>query len=475
MPEHRIDDETRTTAVETTLGGEILGAAASESALNPPTELPDRRIRLRVLASGCALALVAYIHRVGFGSIVAAPSFQASVGLDVQSVSYLFGAFYLAYAAFEVPTGAIGDRLGVRSLLAFLVAGWSILTLAIAAAFWLPRGSAAVLFYLMLIRFLFGGCQAGAFPALGRVTAAWFPIDERGRAQGAIWMSARLGGALAPLFIVRLLGTFGAGPAAFAILAGIGLIWAGWFAWWFRDEPASMRGVTPAELARIARGRTSPTPSDSHVRVPWRPLFTSPNILALCLMYICLGCGPNFYITMFPDYLRKVRGFDDETASWISAAPFAFGVVGCVLGGWLSDRIIRVTGNKTLGRRLVGGAGLGAAAFPLIATLFVRDPLPLAILHGLTFFFTDLAMGPSWAACVDIGERHAGVLSGVMNSAGAVAAAAWMLVIGRLLQRGQETALFLLLVVFYTLGALLWLRIDASQTLPDESSPDPNL
>ena len=281
-------------------------------------------------------------------------------------------------------------------------------------------------------------------------------------------MSARLGGALAPLLMVWVLSKLGATPFAFGVLAAIGLAWAGWFVSWFRDRPDEMRGVTRAEIERIERGRAPIPKGHRRGRISWRRLLGSPNVWALCLMYICLGFGPNFYMTMFPDYLRKLRGFDDQTASWIASAPLAFGVVGCVVGGWQSDRIIRATGNKMLGRRLVGALGLGLAAIPLTATLFVSDPIALAILHGLTFFGNDLAISPAWAACADIGEEHAGVLSGLMNASGGVVAAGWMFVVGRLLHNKMETTLFVALAAAYVLGSLMWLRIDASKKLEVE-------
>ncbi len=139
------------------------------------------RVRFQVLAFACALAVVTYIHRIGFA--VGAPAIARSLDLDEAQVGYLMAAFMLAYGAFQVPGGLMGDRLGGRRVLTILVLGWSLMTGAVALAAFLPRRTVLPFVFLVALRFLFGMFQAGGFPSLGRVIADWMPITERGSAR----------------------------------------------------------------------------------------------------------------------------------------------------------------------------------------------------------------------------------------------------------------------------------------------------
>ncbi len=163
--------------------------------------------------------------------------------------------------------------------------------------------------------------------------------------------------------------------------------------------------------------------------------------------------------------MRTHRQLSLETARWVAATPLACGIVGCVLGGWLSDQIIRQSGSLKWGRRVVGSFGLALGALALAATILVENPVALGALLGLAFFGNDLAMGPAWASCADIGERYAGTLGGAMNMTGALTGALGAITIGRLLQAGATTPLFLMLGLIYLLGAFLWWGVDSSRPI----------
>ena len=143
-------------------------------------------------------------------------------------------------------------------------------------------------------------------------------------------------------------------------------------------------------------------------------MLRSPSVWSLCLMYGFLGFSGNFYLTLLPTYLKNHRHLDSQTAGLLTSLPFAFGVAACFLGGWFSDAVIRRWG-KRWGRRIVGATGLSLAGLSIVAVPWVEGVVPLGFLLVLTFFGNDLAMAPAWAAAADIGERHAGVLSGAMN------------------------------------------------------------
>src|SRR5262249_14379255 len=156
---------------------------------------PMTRVRYQVLAFTVALAGVTYLDRVCIAT--AKGQIQDDLELSNVQMGFVFSAFTLAYAVFEIPTGAWGDRIGPRRVLTRIVAWWSSFTIVTAAAFNYAS--------LLAIRFLFGMGEAGAFPNASKVISRWFPAAERGTAQGIFFAGAHLGGGLTPMIVGHLL------------------------------------------------------------------------------------------------------------------------------------------------------------------------------------------------------------------------------------------------------------------------------
>jgi ACS family glucarate transporter-like MFS transporter len=436
------------------------------------------QVRYQVLAGLCVLGLIAYVHRVGFAS--SGTFLKDEFALSDPDWGNVMAAFLVAYAVFEVPWGLLGDKLGARHLLTLIALGWSALTAAVALIALLPRGTAtepalAAFWLLIALRFLFGAFQAGVFPAISRVVADWLPLEERATAQGFLWMACRLGGALAPFLMVGLISAFGGWEASLVLASFLGVAWCALFWPWFRNRPEHMRQVNAAELQRIAAGR-GPRRAG---HISWLKLFRLPSVWFLCLMYGFSGCSATFFITMLPDYLRKQRGLSPEQMQWLAGLPLAFGVAACLGGGLISDRFIRHTGNRRWGRRITGLVGHACAGVALLSTVWVHDVWALAALLSATFFFNDLAMGPAWASCADIGERYAGTLGGAMNTIGNLGGALGAVIAGSLLGSefipylpgfsdyvvaGNELVFYIFAGSFW-LGSLCWLGIDVTRPL----------
>jgi len=424
---------------------------------------PDSRLRYLVLLAAGGVAILGYIHRVGFAQ--ALPDIQKRFEFSNSAASYIFVAFFLSYGLFEVPWGLIGDKLGVRHLLVGLVLGWSFLTGAIVWVDWFPIQTVWPLVYVLVLRFGFGAFQAGTFPSLSRMMTDWMPVGERGFAQGWVWMSSRIGGAIAPLIVIWTMKHFG-GLHAFWYLAALGLLWSALFWPWFRNKPAEKANISRVELEKIALNRPANAPS-AHLHLPWRQASRSLSVWSICAMYGCLGFTGNFFITMLPVYLRNERKLDPDTVGYLSSLPLACGIISCLLGGYLSDRIIRKTGNRTLGRRTVAVTGFLVAFAALITTIWIQNPVWLGVFLCATFFANDLAMGPAWAACSDIGEQYAGTLGGTMNMVGSFAGALGALFAGRLLDHGMAVAMIAMFAGAYLVGVITWMGIDVNRRLSD--------
>src|SRR5262245_61639347 len=193
-------------------------------------------------------------------------------------------AFMIGYGLFEMPWGFLGDRFGVRHAVAAIVVGGSVLTALLVLVTFLPSRAILIVGFLVIIRFLFGAFQAGTFPAISRMMADWMPSSERGSAQGAIWMSSRIGGALAPLLLVWLFTSWGDWKLPVVLLGAMGVIWCALFWPWFRNQPEEMPSVNQAERKLVHAGRASHF-SGEHGAIPWRLMVQSRSVWSLCMMY----------------------------------------------------------------------------------------------------------------------------------------------------------------------------------------------
>ncbi|MBY0228719.1 MAG: MFS transporter, partial [Gemmataceae bacterium] len=268
-----------------------------------PSVLRPTWVRYQVLAVACSLAVLTYLQRQGFVS--STPYIKEDLDLDDEQFGFLASAWLVAYGLFQMPGGLLGDRLGARHLLALLVLAWSLLVGLAALAPLFPPGSGSLFAFLLVVRFLFGGLQAGGFPALARVVADWVPARNRGLAQGMIWTSSRLGGFLAPLLALWLIRGTGGWQGPLWLLAGLGWAWCAGFWLWFRDRPEGHPAVNAAELALLPR----PEPARRDP-VPWRRFLSSPSVWGLCLMYGFVGFSGNFITSLLPIYLRDHRKLD---------------------------------------------------------------------------------------------------------------------------------------------------------------------
>jgi MFS family permease len=335
------------------------------------------------------LAIITFLDRIAIAS--AGPQIQRELGISPELWGWILGSFVLSYGAFEIPTGMLGDRLGQRRVLTRIVVWWSAFTSLTGAAFSFTQ--------LLAIRFLFGAGEAGAYPNISGTLSKWFPASERARTQGYIWAASRFGGALAPIIVVPLQMHVG-WRLTFVLFGAVGLIWA--FVWrtLYRDP--------------------QPWPSsknETRVAISWRTLIRSRQLWLIFSMYFCYAWGSWFYFGWFPVYLVKGAGFSEAQMGIFAALPFLFGTAGNLVGGHLSDYLVKRLGLKA-GRRIVGVASLGGSAMLLIGMAMTRNHVAIVVSSSLGFGVADLMLPAAWAVCLDVGKSHAGLVTGVMNTAG---------------------------------------------------------
>ena len=295
-------------------------------------------------------------------------------------------AFTIAYALFEVPTGAWGDRIGTRLLLTRIVVWWSSFTMVTAAAFSFTS--------LIVVRFLFGAGEAGAFPNVSKTFSRWFPVSERGTAQGIFFAGARLGGGLTPLLVAALLDVL-SWRMIFIVFGAIGFVWAAAWFLWFCDDPAEHSRVSAAELALIQSGREPEVPHRLDLATV-RRVMTDRNMIVLSLMYFTQAYGFYFNITWLPTYLSQARGFSSVHLGVLAGLPLLLSAVADLVGGVATDRVVRAFGLK-VGRCGIGGISLVVAGTALFAGAAVSDPLLSALLIALSGAADSFLLGAAWA------------------------------------------------------------------------------
>lgn len=360
-------------------------------------------VRYGVLGWVCSLSMITYIDRVCIKQVRG--DIQKDLGLTPDEFGWVFAAFALTYAMFEVPSGWLADWIGPRKVLARIVLCWS--------AFTALTGASWNLVSLVTFRLLFGAGEAGAYPTSARALRSWFSYRQRGLAQGLPWVFGRWGGAIAPLligFCAALLGWRG----SFALFGLLGVAWVFGFYTWFRDTPREHPGVNEAELAVIEEGRG---PQDKPAPLSWRMALSSRTLWMLCLMYYCSNAGWCLFITWDVEYFQKVLGLSGLELQLASGGPLFCGGVACMLGGLFTDRQVRVWGRRW-GRTLQGFVSYGLGAFFFLLAVQTTDAALAVTALCVASFCKDFAMAASWSTTLDIGHRYSGTVAGFMNMIG---------------------------------------------------------
>jgi MFS transporter, ACS family, D-galactonate transporter len=363
--------------------------------------------------------MINYLDRAVLG--VAAPSMTRELGLDAVVMGVVFSAFSWTYAAAQIPGGAFLDRVGTRLAYFWSVATWSLFTLL--------QGLATGLASLLTFRLGLGVAEAPAFPTNSRVLSTWFPQHERARATSAYSIGQYFGLAfLSPLlfFIVESLGW----RALFVIAGVVGLTFSAIWLRFYRD-PQDSEHANQAELDYIEAGgglghQIQATP------FAWRnigKLLQHRQILGASIGQFAGNSTLVFFLTWFPTYLATERHMEWLKVGFYAVMPFIAASIGVLVGGWISDMLIRWTGSATLGRKLPIIAGLSLASTIVIANFVDSNEVVIAIM-SIAFFGQGL-VNLGWTLITDVAPKNLiGLTGGVFNLCANLAGIVTPLVIG---------------------------------------------
>ena len=385
---------------------------------NPADAATPTRVRYVILLLIFAITTFNYADRATLS--VTGSAMRAEFGFDAIRMGYIFSAFSWAYVLSQVPAGWLLDRFGARRVYAASIFLWSLFTLLQSSIGVLGSGAAAVT-ALFVLRFAMGAAEAPAFPANAKVVASWFPTKERGTAS-AIFNSAQYFAAVifTPL-MAWLTHAFG-WHHVYIVMGVAGFLLA--FTWLkVMKNPAQHPKVNRSELEHIEQGgglihgrQTQVAGSlagsrSGHAR--WsivRQLLGNRMLLGVYLAQFCINVLTYFFLTWFPIYLVQARGMTILKAGLVASLPAICGFLGGVLGGILSDAMIRRGHSLTVARKvpIVGGMLLSAC---IIGCNYVDTDWLVVALMSLAFFGKGLgALG--WAVVADTSPKEAIGLSG---------------------------------------------------------------
>lgn len=365
-----------------------------------------------VLAMLCIMYFITYVDRVNIGT--AASEIQKELHLSNTELGLVFSAFAYPYLLFQVIGGWIGDRLGPRKTLFWCGLIWAVATIA--------TGFVTSLLTLFIARVALGFGEGATFPTATRAMQYWTPADKRGFAQGLTHAFARLGNAATPPLIAVLMAWL-TWRGSFVALGLVSLAWGVVWALYFRNEPKDHPGITDAELASLP-----PRPHHARPEVPWGPLLR--RMWPVTLTYFCYGWTLWLYLNWLPLFFKNSYSFDIKNSALFASGVFFAGVIGDSLGGILSDRILKKTGNVRLARLSVTITGFAGALLSLLPILFTRDITVVALCLSGGFFFAEITIGPMWSIPMDIAPKYSGTAAGLMNTGSALAAIVSPLVAG---------------------------------------------
>jgi sugar phosphate permease len=411
-----------------------------------------RRASTRVLILLCVMYAFTYVDRVNVST--AATAFGAELHLSHAQIGLVFSAFAYPYLLFQIIGGWIGDRFGPRRTLAICATIWSVATVL--------TGLAGGFVSMMAARLLLGLGEGATFPTATRAMSNWMPAEKRGMAQGITHAASRIGNAVAPPLIVWLmLATSWRG--AFFITGIVGLIWAGAWVWYFRDDPREHRGITEQECAELA---LFPENGKDRAPKPWGALIA--RIAPVTAVYFCYGWVLWLFLSWLPQYFLHDYHLALSKSALFASAVFFAGVLGDWLGGVVTDAILKKTGNLRAARSIMVAVCMGLTLISLAPIMLMSHiSLDLAALCLSTgFFFNEMTIGPMWAVPMDISPTHSGVASGIMNIGSALAAIISPVVGGVLIDRtGNWNLPFVVSMALMAIGICLTFTMRPEKSL----------
>ncbi len=410
------------------------------------------RVRWLLIFWMFVVSAVAYLDRVNIA--IAGISIASEFHLDNVHLGYVFSAFVLGYALFQVPGGTLADRVGPRKILGLGVIWWAVFTTLIT---FVSPSMGGVLFLLIGIRFCLGLGEAVVYPASNNIVASWIPSQERGVANGIIFAGVGFGTGMTPPIVAYLTHQYG-WRSSFWASAVLGLIAGGVWYLIARDKPRQHPWVSPAELAHIEAGLPDPALAKRGTKLSLRKVLSRSNIWAVTLSYFTYGYVAYIFFTWFPIYLTKARHLDLKHSTAYTMLPPLAMMIGSTLGGFVSDRLTRAYG-KRIGRCVFAACAIACCALLVALGPRVADAQLASFVLAAGAGALYVSQSAFWSMSADIGKTAAGSVSGFMNMGNQLGGTLTASITPLLADRLGWSVSFGTAAALAALGAVAWLFV----------------
>lgn len=442
--------------------GDLSGASAKPRRATPAAMGRVRWLMVFMAFLGTAIN---YVDRANLS--VAVPFLQKEFGFGAAQTGAILGAFFWTYSSFQLPSGWFVDRIGERRAYALAATWWSIFTALTAFG----RGFTS----LFTFRLLLGIGEAPAYPCNAKVVSEWFPKHERAIAAGIFDSGARVGTALSLPIVTALVSTLG-WRGSFVVTGTLGIVWV--IAWLtIYRRPREHKMVSALELAYIESGRAAADAESGELQRPplrWRDLFRYRTIWGMMLGFFCLNFVVYFFITWFPTYLVKARGFSLLKLGIYGMIPAIVAIAGGYIGGLVSDALVRRGLRLSLARKIPIVGGLVLSSSIGLAVLVPSASWALALL-SLSYGSLTFAGASIWSLPGDVApsRRYVASIGGIQNFASNLAGICISTFVGVMLARSGGFVVPLLVAGGASLlGAFSYLFIVGPiEPLPTLKSP----
>ena len=383
---------------------------------------------------------------------IAASALKADLGFSTIQMGYIFSAFSLTYAILQIPGGLVVDRVSPRKLYPLILIFWSLATLV--------QGFLKSFTGFIFTRASIGIFEAPSYPMNNRIVSSWFPEKERATAI-AIYTSGQFIGLafLTPLLVI--IQSYMGWRGLFIISGVIGIVWA--IVWYiFYRSPQTHPKVNQAELDMIANDGGISSEIDTNKKYPpfkWSEIgqpFRYRKLWGLYIGQFCLGTLFIFFLTWFPTYLVEYRGLDFMKTGWLASIPFLSAFVGVLLAGFISDNLVKRGQSVELARKAPILLGM-LLSVTIIFANYTTDTFFVIFFLSLAFFGNGLA-SITWVFVSLMAPRQLlGLVGGVFNFIGGLAAFITPIVIGYLVEEGDFKPALLYIGLVASLGFFSYL------------------
>ncbi|GAA4473225.1 MFS transporter [Novipirellula rosea] len=432
-------------------------------------------VRMRVVAVSVLMAFMLYLDRVCLGEIVKSDSFLGDFpDASKEEIGEVLGAFFFAYALFQVPSGWASDRFGGRVMLTFYILAWSLLTGL--------SGMAGTLGGLLMARLAFGVVQAGAYPTSSGVIRRWFHFRNRAMASSFVSIGGRLGGTLAPFLTTLLILQLSSWRYVLYLYSIVGIVAAA--AYWIivRNRPEDHPNVNANEIELIGKLDADEAKTDARDILPMLgAIIQSRSLWLNSLAQFCLVFGWAFLITWLPTYLKEEKGVESFLGSLMVTGVLAIAIPGQLIGGWLGNRAVRSLGHRW-GRIAPLSATCFLAALAYVGCSSFDSVWMIVACCAMVSLMTDIGNPTVWAFMQDVGGRNTAAVFGWGNMWGNFGAAASAIAVPRLMTMGRsidgvssdgQSLVFLTCAGMYMMAGLAILGTDATRLIRQPSTPQP--